>query len=95
MINVECFFVSDIFMFRHSDDLQLSFEDKPKNLSSIVNKWWKSMNRNLAFHLFHLAQSGNKAERRRAIDSLSSLKHLKGNLYYKSKFVSLFKTIII
>ncbi|XP_058803275.1 protein SERAC1 [Phymastichus coffea] len=68
---------NDIFMFNYENDLQLSVTEKPKSLSDVVTKWWKSLNRNLALRFFHLAQRGDKTEKRRAINSLSSLKHLK------------------
>ncbi|XP_008212677.1 protein SERAC1 [Nasonia vitripennis] len=69
--------LKDIFMFSHENDLHSSLKEKPKNLSYVVTKWWKSVNRNLAFRLFHLASTGDKTERKKAVHSLSSLKHLK------------------
>jgi hypothetical protein len=66
-------------MFRHTDDLQLSVEEKPKQLSYIITKWLNKWNHNLAFRLFQVAHTGNKIERRKAVQALSSLKDLKGN----------------
>ncbi|XP_014212243.1 protein SERAC1-like [Copidosoma floridanum] len=68
---------NDILMLRHANNLHLSVSlEKPKNLSYILTKWWKSLNRKLAFHFFYVSQIGDKAEKRRALQSLSSLKYL-------------------
>lgn len=72
-------------MFRHTNDLQLSVKEKPKNISYTVTKWWKSLNRNIALKLINLARSGDRMERMKAVYYLSNFKYLKGN--YKLKFL--------
>ena len=42
-------------------------------------KWWKLINRNFAFRYLNVAQVGNQSERKKAVESLSSLQHLKGD----------------
>lgn len=71
----------DIFMIRPTDNLSMILE-KPKNLSYILTKWWKTLNRKLAFRLFHITQTGDKMERRRALNTLSSIKHLRGMIIF-------------
>lgn len=83
------YFFLDIFMFDHGNDLHSSVSEKPKNLSHVVTKWWKSLNRNLALRFFHLAQTGDRTERRRAVNSLSLLNHLKGNSSFSTALISL------
>ncbi|KAL7303931.1 hypothetical protein TKK_0004049 [Trichogramma kaykai] len=67
----------DISMFNHFDDLQKYVQEKPKNISYIVTKWWKYLNRQFAHRLFHLAKTGDKFEKLKALNSLVSMKHLK------------------
>ena len=69
-------------MFRNKEDLHSSVKEKPQTLSYLIMKWWKSLNRNLAHRLLYMAQHGSKKEREKAVHSLSSLKHLKGNPYF-------------
>ncbi|XP_033221806.1 protein SERAC1 isoform X2 [Belonocnema kinseyi] len=67
----------DVFMFRNKEDLQSSVKEKPRTLSYVIMKWWKSLNRSLAHRLLYMAQHGSTKEREKAVYSLSSLKHLK------------------
>ncbi|KAG7189606.1 hypothetical protein KM043_017290 [Ampulex compressa] len=67
----------DVFMFREDKTAQSSALKTQHGLSTIVMKWWKSLNRNLAYRLLHMAQHGNKSERYKAVHTLNSLKYLK------------------
>ncbi|XP_015109817.1 protein SERAC1 [Diachasma alloeum] len=67
----------DLFVHTNENDLQSSISEKPRTFSKVITKWWKSLNRSLAFRLVHIAKNGLKEERSRAIYTLGSLKHLK------------------
>ena len=73
-------------MFTHTEDLQSYIQEQPKTLSYTVTKWWKTLNYNFAYRLFHLAKTGDKSEKRKAIQSLTSLKFLKGIKYFFGKY---------
>ncbi|XP_051172225.1 protein SERAC1 isoform X2 [Leptopilina boulardi] len=81
-IHVQYIYVDDprlkeIFMFREKEDLNSYVKEKPQNLTNIIMKWWKSLNRSLAYRLLYMARNGSKKERDKAVYSLSNLKHLK------------------
>ncbi|XP_076248337.1 protein SERAC1 [Calliopsis andreniformis] len=67
----------DIFMFRNSENLQSFLPEQSPSFSQHVMKWWKSLNRNVAYKLLHMAQHGDKTERLKAVYTLNSLKYLK------------------
>ncbi|XP_076619639.1 protein SERAC1 [Colletes latitarsis] len=67
----------DVFMFRKSRNLQSSIAEESPSFSHIIMKWWKSLNRNVAYKLLYMSQHGNKPERLKAIYTLNSLKYLK------------------
>lgn len=71
--------VSDIFMFRKDEDLHGPTSEKPRSLSDALAKWWKMKNHKIAYKLLYMAQHGNKNERCKAVTTLGSLSHLKGN----------------
>lgn len=75
-MNIFCFL--DIFMFREKEDLNSHVKERPQNLTYVIMKWWKSLNRRLAYRLLDMARNGSKEEREKAVHSLSNLKHLKG-----------------
>ncbi|XP_076666289.1 protein SERAC1 isoform X2 [Andrena cerasifolii] len=72
----------DVFMFRKNENLQSFLPEQSPSFSDIVMKWWKSLNRNLAYKLLHMAQHGDKTERLKAVYTLSSLKYLKDWHYH-------------
>ncbi|XP_015598964.1 protein SERAC1 isoform X2 [Cephus cinctus] len=72
----------DVLMFRNKEDLRASIAEKPRTLTYIITKWWKSLNRNLAYKLLDLAQNGCASDREKAVYSLSRLKHLKDWHYW-------------
>lgn len=67
-------------MFRKKENLQSPLPDQSLSFSHIIMKWWKSVNRNVAYKLLHMAQHGDKTERLRAVYTLNSLNYLKGIL---------------
>ena len=75
-------------MFRKGEDLHSSVKEKPQTLSNMIMKGWKSLNRNLVYRLLHMAQNGSKEEREKAVQSMCSLKHLKGRYSYLVEIIS-------
>ncbi|XP_076659101.1 protein SERAC1 isoform X3 [Halictus rubicundus] len=67
----------DVFMFRQTENLQSSIPVQSPSFSHIVMKWWKSLTRNVAYKLLHIAQHGDQIERLKAINMLNSLQYLK------------------
>lgn len=74
-------------MFREKEDLNSYVKEKPQNLTNIIMKWWKSLNRSLAYRLLYMARNGSKKEREKAVYSLSNLKHLKGIFLFFEKYL--------
>lgn len=73
--------ISDVLMLRKVENLQSSVPAESFSFAHIIMKWWKSLSRNVAYRLLHIAQSGNDRERLKALNTLNSLKHLKGILF--------------
>ncbi|CAL7936144.1 unnamed protein product [Xylocopa violacea] len=67
----------DVFMFRKIENLQSSIPVESLSFSRTITKWWKSLSRNVAYKLLHMAQHGNETDRLRALYALNSLNHLK------------------
>ncbi|KZC14051.1 PREDICTED: protein SERAC1-like [Dufourea novaeangliae] len=67
----------DVFMFRKTENLQTFVPEQSFSFSHVIMKWWKSLNRNVAYKLLHMAQNGDKTERLKAMHTLNSLKYLK------------------
>ncbi|XP_024222469.1 protein SERAC1 [Bombus impatiens] len=67
----------DVLMLRKVENLQSSVPAESFSFAHIIMKWWKSLTRNVAYRLLHIAQSGNDRERLKALNTLNSLKHLK------------------
>lgn len=65
-------------MFRKTKNLQSSVPEQTFSISHIILKWWKSLSRNVAYKLLHLAQHGDQTERLRALYTLNSLQYLRG-----------------
>lgn len=42
------------------------------------SKWWKAMEHSIAWRLLEIAQKGDQNERRKAIQQLALIDHLKG-----------------
>lgn len=73
--------ISDVLILRKVENLQSSVPTESFSFAHIIMKWWKSLTRNVAYRLLHIAQSGNDRERLKALNTLNSLKHLKGILF--------------
>ncbi|CAK9797149.1 Protein SERAC1 [Anthophora quadrimaculata] len=67
----------DVLMLRKIENLQSSVPEQSLSFSHTIMKWWKSLNRSVAYKLLNMAEHGNEKERLRALYTLSSLKHLK------------------
>ena len=72
----------DVFMFRKNENLQSFLPERSPSFSDIIMKWWKSLNRNVAYKLLHMAQHGDRTERLKAVYTLNSLKYLKDWHYH-------------
>ncbi|KAK0085773.1 hypothetical protein PV326_005798 [Microctonus aethiopoides] len=73
----------DDIKMRNGNDFQSGVEPKPKSLSYVITKWWKSLNRTLVYKLLNMAKNGNRDERLKAVRSLGALKHLKDWHYHQ------------
>ncbi|XP_043278487.1 protein SERAC1 isoform X2 [Venturia canescens] len=68
----------DIFMFREeSKDPSTSTMEKINGHRYKITKWWKSLNRNIAYKLLSMAKNGDWDTRTKAVRTLCSMKHLK------------------
>ncbi|XP_078052257.1 protein SERAC1 isoform X3 [Augochlora pura] len=67
----------DVFMFRKTENLQSTVPVQTPSFTQIIMKWWKSLTRNIAYKLLHMAQHGDQAERLKAIYMINSLQYLK------------------
>ncbi|XP_054013372.1 protein SERAC1 [Hylaeus anthracinus] len=66
----------DVFMFR-TNNLQSSIVEQSSSFSQTIMKWWKSVNRHVAYKLLYMAQHGDKIEHLKSVYMLNSLKYLK------------------
>ncbi|XP_031826616.1 protein SERAC1 isoform X2 [Nomia melanderi] len=67
----------DVLMFRKTKNLQSSVPNQTFSISHIILKWWKSLSRNVAYKLLHLAQHGDQTEQLKALYMLNSLQYLR------------------
>ncbi|XP_017887632.1 protein SERAC1-like isoform X3 [Ceratina calcarata] len=67
----------DILLYKNIGSLQSSVPVESFSFNNTILKWWKSLNRSIAYKLLTMAQIGDRTEKLRALYTLNSLKHLK------------------
>lgn len=85
----------DVLMLRKIENLQSSVPEQTRSFSNAIMKWWKSLNRSVAYKLLHMAQHSNEKDRMKALYNLNAMKHLKGDIFHSLLSNSLLVTLTI